>query len=140
MSDLLRLIEALELHIVEFDNGGTELYPMWPMNYEIKAEVKRVASFINISAYAAIQKENEELKRCLAEFNMDALTKRENNERKLRENLKAAVECLELASKRSSYVWTSGGDYFPSDYANEGKIMLAQELLADLKKKMGAGE
>jgi len=95
---------------------------------------------IEYSAYAALRKENEELKRCLAEFNMDALTKRENNERKLRESLNAAIEYLELASKRSSYVWTSGGDYFPSDYANEGKIMLAQELLTDLKKKMGNGE
>lgn len=39
------------------------------------------------------------------------------------------LQALKEASKRSTYEWTDGYDYFPSDHANEGRIALANELL-----------
>lgn len=50
------------------------------------------------------------------------------------EALKIAVEILEHKSKRSSYGWSDGGDYFPSDYANEGQLKCASEILAEIRK------
>lgn len=39
------------------------------------------------------------------------------------------LQALKEASKRSTYEWTDGYDYFPSDHANEGRIALANELI-----------
>lgn len=39
------------------------------------------------------------------------------------------IEALKDASKRSTYEWTDGYNYFPSDHANEGRIALANELI-----------
>lgn len=87
----------------------------------------------------ALQKENEELKRCLAEFNMDALTKRENNERKLRESLKAALECLErLTMVGPPSVPTTGQGW--AEQSLKENCEIARQCLADLQKKVGGGE
>lgn len=43
------------------------------------------------------------------------------------------LQMLEAASKRSSYQWSEGPDYFPSDYANEGRVALALEILAQIE-------
>ena len=43
------------------------------------------------------------------------------------------LQMLEEASKRSSYQWSEGPDYFPSDYANEGRVALALEILAQIE-------
>ncbi len=45
------------------------------------------------------------------------------------QNDKRVLQALQEASKRSTYEWTDGYDYFPSDHANEGRIALANELL-----------
>jgi hypothetical protein len=37
-------------------------------------------------------------------------------------------------TKRSSYTWSGGPDYSPDDYANEGQLALAQEILLLLNK------
>lgn len=44
------------------------------------------------------------------------------------------AEMLEAKSKRSNYEWSEGGDYFPSDYVNEGKISIASEALQAIEK------
>jgi len=43
------------------------------------------------------------------------------------------LKMLEQASKRSNYEWSNGPDYFPSDYANEGRVALALEVLAQIE-------
>lgn len=49
--------------------------------------------------------------------------------RKAQAKHERALQALKVASKRSTYEWTDGYDYFPSDHANEGRIALANELL-----------
>lgn len=47
----------------------------------------------------------------------------------LRAKHERVLQALKEASKRSTYKWTDGYDYFPSDHANEGRIALANELI-----------
>lgn len=63
-----------------------------------------------------------------------AFNESENRTRVINEALKIAVDILEHKSKRSSYEWSTGGDYFPSDYANEGQLKCASEILAEIRK------
>lgn len=44
------------------------------------------------------------------------------------------LQALMVAAKRSTYEWSKGPDYFPSDYANEGRIALANEILEQTKE------
>jgi hypothetical protein len=55
------------------------------------------------------------------------------------EALKVAVDFLEMKSKRSSYEWSSTGDYSPDDYANEGQAACANEALAKIRELRGDG-
>ena len=53
--------------------------------------------------------------------------------KELRAKHERVFQMLEEASKRSSYQWSEGPDYFPSDYANEGRVALALEILAKIE-------
>lgn len=48
------------------------------------------------------------------------------------EALKTARGALEKASKRSTYPWSDGGTYTAEDCIFEGRILLAQKILAAL--------
>lgn len=61
---------------------------------------------------------------------------REEVER-LKELLARATDMITEATKRSNYAWSSGGDYSPQEWKNEGAISLAGTLLAALRGGQG---